>query len=156
MKSTNIRNRKGTSLLEVMFAAVILAVIILGAGAYVVHGSGTINIYRNKMTALELAMNRLEEIRAADYSSITPSILNYDRNYVSKQGTDWVVSGRDTHETTNISGMDMPITTTVQYVDKDPFDSVDTFDYLLVTVAINYRINTNETVSIQTNLGSYR
>jgi len=139
-----------------MFAAVILAVIILGAGAYVVHGSGTINIYRNKMTALELAMNRLEEMRAADYPSITPSIFNYDRHYLSKQGTNWVVSGIDPHETTTISGMQMPITTTVQYVDKDPFDAVATFDYLIVTVSINYRINTNETVSIQTNLGPYR
>lgn len=135
---------------------IILSMLVIGAAAFTIHSASQAVLYRNKLLALEIAGNRLEEIRALKYSDILPPALNYNPYYVTKQSGSWVVSDVNPQETVTIHGSSMPITTTVTYVDKNPADGTDTYDYLLAAARVGYRTTPDERLELHTYLGSYK
>jgi len=62
----------GFSLIEVLIALVILVMVILGGGLYFFYGRLGINREGYRRVALELASQRLEELKAAKWNDIAP------------------------------------------------------------------------------------
>lgn len=151
MKIDNLKkNQKGSTIIELALATVIMLIVAVGGAAFFFHGSGQIAINRNKRTALEAANSRLEQMRASPFNDISSSTDDYNIRFVERQGTSWAISNSDPGEIININGLNMPITTTVQFVDDDPGDGTDTYDYVSAVVTVGYRVNSNETVESET------
>jgi prepilin-type N-terminal cleavage/methylation domain-containing protein len=62
--------KKGMSLIEVMFALLILLIVILGNSYVTAYGKGQISLRENYRSALQLACQKLEQIKADDYYNI--------------------------------------------------------------------------------------
>jgi len=63
-------SENGFSLIEVLIALIILVIVILGGGAYFFYGRLGINREGYRRVALELASQKLEELKAGDYDAI--------------------------------------------------------------------------------------
>lgn len=140
--------RRGTSIVEVMIAMVILAVLVIAAGAYLVHVQTTIALQRNKRTAIEVATARLEAIRADRYERIRPPVEDYEKYYISGSPGAWIVSDSDPEETVSIRGMERPMLSTVQFVDVDGGDA--SYDMVRVEIDVSYRFDLSTAVAMET------
>lgn len=60
-------NRNGGTLIEVMMACVVLAVIAIAGAAYIANSDRSLAINRERFQALALANSRMEEVRATKY-----------------------------------------------------------------------------------------
>ncbi|MBN3037931.1 MAG: hypothetical protein JW869_00775 [Candidatus Omnitrophica bacterium] len=143
-------------MIEIMLAMLLLLILALGGAAYIYHSIGYIGIMGTKRLALEVANSRLETMRTAGFDNIKPLSLDYDVHYIDHSSSAWAVSTADPDETVDIKGISLPITTTVQYVDEDPTDGIDSYDYLLASVSVGFRVNSSEQVTLTTYLGRYR
>ncbi len=65
------KSKKGTSLVEVMVAALILAVVILGGSYFYVGSTNQINLREQYRAASRLAGQKLEELKAGSYDAVT-------------------------------------------------------------------------------------
>lgn len=157
--------RKGATLIEAILAMIILAILAIGGMSFIVHGTNQLNIYRNKLIALEIANNRLEELRALNYEKVATSPQNDTSWYVKKKsdGT-WELdidgnlmrfSETDAEEPVVINGLTKAITTTIQYMDKSGSPG-GSCDYLLVIAKTGYRAGSSEIVELRTYIGPYK
>lgn len=60
----------GFSIVEVMVASVLLAVLAIGGGAVLYHTGSDIQVYGNKRIALELGRTQMERLVAMDYLTL--------------------------------------------------------------------------------------
>jgi len=63
--------KKGTSLVEVMTAALILAIVMLGGSFFYVASTNQINLREQYRAASRLAGQKLEELKADNYDDVT-------------------------------------------------------------------------------------
>ena len=140
--------RAGATLVEVMFACIILAIMAVGGAAYLYQSRASLAMQRSKRVALEAGNARLEETRATAYTNLTSLIAaDYTLHYLRKIGGAWQVSSADPGETVNINGALLPLTTTVQYQDVD--GGASSYDCLMVVVGAAYRLGTTDRVALQ-------
>ncbi len=67
---TDGKLKKGMSLIEVMFALLILLIVITGSSFLFAYGKGQISLRENYRSALQLAAQKLEQVKADDYDNI--------------------------------------------------------------------------------------
>ncbi len=65
------KSKKGTSLVEVMVAALILAIVVLGGSYFYVGSTNQINLREQYRAASRLAGQKLEELKAGSYDAVT-------------------------------------------------------------------------------------
>lgn len=65
------KSKKGTSLVEVMTAALILAIVVLGGSFFYVASTNQINLREQYRAASRLAGQKLEELKAGSYDDLT-------------------------------------------------------------------------------------
>lgn len=74
------KSKAGSTLIEVMLAALILVVLALGGGAILRHSGSTVAIQKNKRVAIEAASRQLEWLRVdpnlSEGSFETAAIIN--------------------------------------------------------------------------------
>ena len=140
--------RHGSTLVEVLVACLILAIIAVGTAACLYLSQGAIAVQKNRRTATELASSRLEELRAAPYASICPSAKNYNLYYIDRITGSWRVGTTSQGETVKVNGTARPMTTTVRYVDADGGSA--TYDCLRLTVTIQFGRGALDTVTLET------
>ena len=141
----------GATLVEVLLAVAILAILAVGGTAYFYHSRAIIEQTRNRRVALEAAVGRIEALRQALYPSIAPETLDYTPRYLLPAGTTWQVLTADPGETVLVNGRAMPITTTVRYLDVEDAQS-DSYDYLYARVEVGYRVSGDERVVLETRI----
>ncbi len=87
------KSKKGTSLVEVMTAALILVIVILGGSFFYVASTNQINLREQYRAASRLAGQKLEELKAGSYDDVTIGELKdsltlenstYSRNVVTE------------------------------------------------------------------------
>ncbi|MBU4460839.1 MAG: hypothetical protein KJ579_09755 [Verrucomicrobia bacterium] len=144
-------SRRGSTLVEVIWTCVILAVIALAAGAFVSLSSGTVSVTRNHRLGLEAANSRLEDIRSAGFDAVKPETLSYTTNYLSWSGSAWVRTLTDPGEVLTILGQSYPIVTSLCYVDINGGSA--SYDVLYVSVYVKYRKNEPNTVRLWAYIG---
>lgn len=143
--------RRGSTLVEVIWTCVILAVITLAAGAFVSLSSGTVSVTRNHRLGLEAANSRLEDLRSAGFDAVKPLTLSFTTNYLSWSGSAWVRTLTDPGEVLTILGQSYPIITSLCYVDID--GGSPSYDVLYVSVLVKYRKNEPNTVRLWAYIG---
>jgi len=155
-------NNSGTTLVEVMISMVIILVLVVGGAAFIYYASRDIGFERNRVVALQVANSRLEELRADLYAKIIPQDLdgnlyyNYNLYYINYDVNNkkWVFNSIDPNDTVSINKLsNLPITTTVQYVDVEPADAIVSYDYVHVTVSVAYRLGSSDIVKLETYIG---
>jgi Tfp pilus assembly protein PilV len=123
--------KKGGTLIEVMMACVVLAVIALAGGAYVAQTRKTMSGSRAKSIALAIANSQLEKFRATNYASLT-NTYPYPGNAVV-----FLTQG-------------VAVTNIIQYWDA-PQNPDGLYEALLITVQVPYGIGSQkDSVTLQT------
>ncbi len=146
------RPQRGTTLVEVLWAVILLTVLAIAAGTFVSLSSGMMAVSRNQRTAVEIANSRLEDLRSAGFNSIKPPTQSYAVFYVRpRAGGGWDHFSSDPGETVRMLGWDYPIFTTIQYVDID--GGAPSYDVVQVNVAVRYRVQEPNTVRLWAYLG---
>lgn len=141
------RWRMSFSLVEVLFACLILAILAVGGASLMCHAINQLTIQQSRRLALEAANSRLEEVRGSAYATFKPPALNYITYYLSQNAGNWRVTSGDPDETVLINGVMKRMTTTVTYADLD--GGLSSYDALRVTVSVQYR-GTDDRVSLET------
>ena len=140
---------EGATLVEVLLAVVLLTVLAVAGVAFLYHSRATISIQRNRQVALAVANGRLEALRASSYTNMSPAVLDYTVRYLSPGGAgDWNITAGDPGETAGINGRNLPVITTVQYIDVDGGSA--SYDAVRLTVNAEYRVGTSDKVTLQT------
>jgi len=67
---TAVSLKKGMSLIEVMLALVALLIVIIGTSFLLAYGRGQISLRKNYRSAVHLAAQKLEQLKADDYYDI--------------------------------------------------------------------------------------
>lgn len=84
---------KGVSLVEVMVAVLISSIVMLGGSFFFVASTGQINLREQYRAASRLASQKLEEVKAVDYDTVTEGEVtdsvtlessSYNRSVVTK------------------------------------------------------------------------
>ena len=87
------KSKKGVSLIEVMIAVLISAIVMLGGSLFFVSSTNQINLREQYRVASRLASQGLEEVKAVDYDtvvegevqdSVTLKSSSYNRSVVTK------------------------------------------------------------------------
>ncbi len=77
MKSRKIvTGKQGGTLIEVMMACVVLAVIAVAGGAYVYQALGTLAFHRDRAVAVARANSWMEDLKAGGYRSLTQQMVS--------------------------------------------------------------------------------
>lgn len=134
--------------MEVIFACVILAILVLAASQSMYFSKSIAAKQRSRRTALEIANGRLEDVRAAPYSQIASSTTNGTVRYLRRTSTGWSISSSNPGETVQVNNFARPIVTTVQYIDADGGST--SYDCLKVIVRANYAAGANDYVQLET------
>lgn len=66
----NAAGKAGSTLVEVMFSCLILAIIAIAGAAYLAQGRSVVVIQKDRRTALEVANSRLEEVRGKSFDTL--------------------------------------------------------------------------------------
>jgi len=156
MKFFPRKSQGGFSLIEVIIALLIIALVILGGGMFFFYGRVNIIREAHRRAALLVASQRLEALKAAAWDDIAldptaiPDPLN--QPYYIKHGSPWDRSLEEVRDTEvpvdNLSDGEM--VTEAQWVDDDPDDGDESYDYLKVTVTVEWSDSTTNTVSLTT------
>jgi len=64
------KSKKGMTLIEVMLALSILLIVIIGTSFICAYGRGQISLRENYRSAIQLAAQKLEQLKANDYENI--------------------------------------------------------------------------------------
>lgn len=150
-RSPHIRaTQTGGSLVEVMIAVLVLAVLAIGGVSFMYRSGAGLAVQRNRMGALAVVTGRLEEIRATRWSALA-AMVPHDygehaiRHPAGASGTNWVPGSG---ETIAVNGHVMAIDTTLQFMDVD--GGASSYDVLKVTAAVQYRMGSADWVTCRT------
>jgi type II secretory pathway pseudopilin PulG len=146
-----IHSNTGATLVELVVALLIIALVILGGGMFFFYGRVNIIREAHRRAALLVASQRLEALKAAEWDDIALDPPSYDLYYITNSGG-WSINTSETKDTgvavDNLSDGEM--LTEAQWEDDDPGDGDDTYDYLQVTVTVEWSDNTTNTVNLTT------
>lgn len=151
MKILSFSSKRGATLVELIVALFIIALVILGAGMFFFYGRVNIIREAHRRAALLVASQRLEELKAADWEDIAPDPPSYQPYYIT-YSSGWIRNlseAKDTEVPVDILS-DAKMVTEAQWRDDDPDDGNDTYDYLKVTVTVEWSDSTTNTVNLTT------
>jgi len=129
MKLLPYNSENGFTLVEVLVALFIIALVILGGGMFFFYGRVTIVREAHRRAAVLVASQRLEELKAAEWDDIAPGDIE----------------GEETVTVDNVPNAKM--VTQAWYVDDEGGTSED---YVKVTVTVNWQDGTTNTVTSTT------
>ena len=152
MKIAFLNSKSGTTLIEVMIALIIIALVILGGGMFFFYGRVNIIREAHRRAALLVTSQRLEELKAANWDDIAldptaiPDPLN--QSYYITYGSSWNLSLEETKDTVAVDNLsDGKMVTEARWEDDGGDGS---YDYLKVTVTVEWSDGTTNSVSLTT------
>ncbi len=153
MKILSFNSNSGATLVELLVALLIIALIILGGGMFFFYGRVNIVREAHRRAALLVASQRLEKLKAANWGYITPETADPSfRYYLLGTSGSWIQPAiseddppEDAKETETVDNLsDGKIVTEAQW---KPDGS---YDYLEVTVTVEWSYSTTNTVNLTT------
>lgn len=151
MKVFSSNSETGTTLIELLVALLIIALVILGGGMFFFYGRVNIIREAHRRAALLVASQRLEALKAADYKDIALDPPSDQPYYITHSGS-WILNLSETKETATVDNLsDGQILTEVQYIDDDAAN--DSYDYVKVTVRVEWSDSTANSVDLTTLIG---
>jgi Tfp pilus assembly protein PilV len=149
MKIFSFNSNTGATLIELVVALLIIALVILGGGMFFFYGRVNIIREAHRRAALLVASQRVEELRAADWDDIALDPPSYDPYYLT-YSSGWTINTSETKdmgvEVDDLSDGEM--LTEAQWEDDD--GAGDSYDYLKITVTVEWSDSTANTVGLTT------
>jgi len=152
MRISLFNSKSGITLIEVMIALIIIAIVILGGGMFFVYGRVQIVREAHRRAATLVASGRLERLKAADYSEITPE--GFDPGSApywivwNQEHNKWQSSEDPSYDYVMVDNLiDQKMVTQAWCIDDD---GDGTYDYLQVRTTVEWRNGTTKTVSLDT------
>ena len=148
-------DHRGATLVELLIAMVILALVSICTLCYFQFGSSVIHQEGNRRAAFEIARSRLEQLFQANFSSIKPPDTGV--RWLTCSGTPcvWTLSEGTTSESVSVNGVSGRLMrTTVQWFD-DPA-AAGTQNGLLLSAKVWYRGDTADSDLNRVELRSLR
>ena len=143
MKLLPYNSENGFTLVEVLVALFIIALVILGGGMFFFYGRVTIVREAHRRAAVLVASQRLEELKGADWDSIAD--LSYQTYYIT-YGSDWTKSQTEAKDT----GVPVDNLSDGEMITKAQWKPDGSYDYLKVTVTVNWQESTTNSVTSTT------
>ncbi len=148
----NAAGKAGSTLVEVMFSCLILAIIAIAGAAYLTSASVTLDVQRNRMSALATANRYMDEWRGTSWGVVTNRLpsSSYATNYVTRTGfCSWSSgssSGLGGLVTNN--GVRMTVTNALSYFDAN--GGSPSYDCVSVTVSVMDPLRPDSVVVLRT------
>ncbi len=139
--------RCGTTLVEVLVATLLLSLLAVAGGAYIERSCSEAANQKHRRVALDVAGSRMEALRAAGYSAIKPTGLDYAARYLAPSGSGWAQSLSNPGETTNLNGRLFRIVSTCRYLDVD--GETPSYDHVALSVSVAYRDRSADTIVLE-------
>ena len=154
MKNFFLISNTGATLVEVMIALIIIALVILGGGMFFFHGRVNIIQEAHRRAAVLVASQRLEELKGADWDVSTTS----DQTKLELSDGELIVLDPigevqpvTEHNLTVDNLSDAERVTGARWIDDGSnYDYVASYDYLEVTVTVDWTDSTANSVSLTT------
>ena len=144
MKLLPYNSENGFTLVEVLVALFIIALVILGGGMFFFYGRVTIVREAHRRAAVLVASQRLEELKAAEWDDIASYDPTYSLYYIS-HSNGWAKDLGKLIDT--VPGDVLPDGEMETEAQWKPDGS---YDYLKVTVTVNWQESTTNSVSSTT------
>lgn len=144
-------SKAGFGLLEVMFAAVIIAIMVIGGSAAMYYTGSNIVVQGHRRIALQLADQRLEHARENYYYNIVPPTYFEDTGniyYLTADNTDpykMVLKNSLQTELFTLDGIDYAMTTSIVR-----YRSMFSPECIEISATVEYRSATGEDVQLST------
>jgi prepilin-type N-terminal cleavage/methylation domain-containing protein len=137
--------KRGGTLIEVMMACVVLAVIAMAGGAYVYQSMGTLALHRDRSVAVAMANSRMEELRNTPFSDLTniSGFVTSGTNWIKRLGSGWVKTTASEYDSFGLGAYSGQLRAGLQFT-----NIVVPFDAMIMTVQATYR--TPDYVSLTT------
>jgi len=133
LKATD--NKTGFTLVEIMVATLLLAVLALGGAASLYHAGAVIRAQQTKQLAIHQAVERMELLKRTNYSIMQPDTTD-DVYYYRDQSNDEMVQRAEIYNTEQTDNTKIfPMISSLRRV--SPVTSVET-ESLLITVNVSY------------------
>jgi len=150
MKILSFNSNSGATLVELLVALLIIALIILGGGMFFFYGRVNIVREAHRRAALLVASQRQEALKAATWDDIAldpPS----DQPYYITHSSSWVKNLSEAKDTVTVDNLsDGQMVTEAQW---EPGGG--SYDYLKITVTVEWSDSTTNTVSLTTLIASH-
>ena len=165
MKTFFFGSNKGTTLVELLVALPLIALVILGGGMFFFYGRVNIVQEAHRRVALLVTSQRMEELKAANWEDIAPEDGDTSDGYTFDSSSPYYLLGsaswswiqpstleddppEDAEETVTVDNLsDAKMVTEAKYVADDGGSSDD---YLKITVTVEWSDSTTSTVSLAT------
>lgn len=144
------RPRPPTTLVEVLLACAVLAVLAVAAAAFFYQSLAALTTQRLRLLAREAANARLEALRAEPWAHLRPPVLSFRPFYLFPEADGWAHGETDPGETVSLGTAAYPLLSTVQYRDVD--DGPVSCDCLELTVRVHYGPEASDVVWLQTRM----
>lgn len=145
----NTAGKAGSTLVEVMFSCLILSIIAIAGAAYLTSASVTLDVQRNRMSALATANRYMDEWRGTSWGVVTnllPSPPSYGTNYASRTGLCCWNNVSGGYITNN--GVRMTVTNALSYFDANGGSA--SYDCVNVTVSVMDPLHPDAVVVLRT------
>lgn len=141
--------RAGSTLVEVLIAAMILSIVVMGTSAQMYYARFIQTRQLAKRTAIEAATARLEELRTEGFDRLAAVIpQDYATHYLTQAGGAWSAHDVDPGEQCAGNGQTLALVTTARFADID--GGAPSFDYLELSVRVPVNASGSDSVSLQT------
>jgi len=148
MKLLPYNSENGFTLVEVLVALFIIALVIMGGGMFFFYGRVNIVREAHRRAAVLVASQRLEELKGAEWADIAyypTTAISLDQSYYLTYGSPPSLD-EDT-DTVTVDNVEGTMLTDAKWRDDNPGDGEDSYDYLEVTVIINWVDSRSNSVS---------
>lgn len=152
MKAKFLNSKTGFTLVEVLVALFIIALVIMGGGMFFFYGRVSIVREAHRRAATLVASGRLEELKAADYSEITPE--GFDPGSTpywivwDQENNKWQPLENLSYDYVTVDNLvDQKMVTQAQLMDDDGDGS---YDYLQIRVKVDWTNGKTMGVSVDT------
>lgn len=138
MKKVMKEAKAGFSLVEIMLAALILALLALGGSAVLYHTEAGIQDQEIKRMAVDQAMERMELLKRTRYTIMQPSTYSNTYYFVDSDGDDMLENSElstDPDKKTETSKQFDMVTTLVKMSPANPNTESE---YIMVSVTVKY------------------
>ena len=134
------KDKAGFSLIEILVATLVLAVLAVGGAAALYHTGAMIQNQEQKRMAVDQAMERLELLKRAKYSLLQPTDFNSTKYFVDDQN-DIIQAGELLDTMTVESGKQFAMLTAIERFETNYPASSEYWiqsEHLQITVSVTY------------------
>jgi len=155
MKIAFFDSKRGSTLVEVIVALFIVALVILGGGMFFFYGRVNIIREAHRRAAIMVASQRIEELRGSPWDAIALNPPSGEVYYIRDEVSGWVQYAPPEPPTPETGVSVDNLSDAEMLTELQRNGEGGSFDYLRVTVVVSWQDTTSNTVSLTSLIAPY-